>query len=95
VNQSRPDISWETLLDAARPAGKAEATVPAAPEEFVDRMRKLRAGLWEFARLLLWRRSAVFFALAAAALYLGFYFTLREPPGPSIPLPAVPNLTPP
>jgi hypothetical protein len=95
MNDTRHDVSWENLLGAVRRTGTTSAVPPAAPEEFVGRMRKLRVGLWEFARFLLWRRWAVFFTLAAALIYLGFYLALREPSGPSIPRPIVPISAPP
>lgn len=54
----------------------------------------MRSGLWEFARLLLWRRCSVIFAAVAIVLYALCHLLLAPesprliptPPKPSLPL---------
>jgi len=84
--------AWETLLSAARTCEQEQAMVIAAPEDFVVRIRAMHDKLWQFAKVLLWRRWSVFLALIAVSAYVVTYFIVQEPAGPVVPRPAAPAL---
>lgn len=95
--QNHPENPWEVILKAAQAQGSAgPQTPPAEPpsERFVDQVRTMRSGLWEFARLMLWRRCSVIFAAVAIVLYALCHLLLAPesprliptPPKPSLPL---------
>ena len=73
---------WKRLVNAARDAGATSGEEPsdAAPSTFVSRVITLRAGLWKFARTVLWRRWSLVAALLALLLYLLFFLILKSAP---------------
>lgn len=88
---------WNRLVGAAREAGATEEDhqKEEAPSTFVSRVVKMREGLWQFAKTVLWRRWSAIAALIAILLYLLFHFVMKmnppEPaPNPSLPLPPEP-----
>jgi len=87
------DNSWIELVRKAGTTGsKAETPDMHPPEIFVSRVRAMRSRLWEYARLLLWRRWSLILLAVAVLGYLLAQTMLRPDSTRVIPVPSPPKL---
>lgn len=89
--QDQPENPWDTILRAAQAKGEHHlSTQPVEPptEHFMLQVRKMRSGLWNFARLMLWRRCSLIFAALAIVLYLLCHLLLTPESPRLIPAPS-------
>ena len=87
------DNPWIELIRKVRTTGPpAESPDMHPPEFFVSRVRAMRARLWEYARLLLWRRWSLILLAVAVLGYLLAHAMLRTDTSRVIPVPSPPKL---
>jgi hypothetical protein len=88
--QNHQDNPWNAIVRAAQPPGDPRPCPPATPPsaDFIHQVRLMRANLWQFAKLLLWRRCALVCAILAIALYAICHWLLQPAPARLISTPA-------
>lgn len=89
------DNAWIELVrkvGAGEPEEERQEVSP--PECFVSRVRAMRSRLWEYARLLLWRRWSLILLGLALLGYLLVKATVRPDASQLVPVPSPPLLFP-